>query len=131
VLGSTKMWDIKFLVQSVIWRDPYLFVINGFFRNKRGVFKTDFDLALEGYPRSGNTYTRRMLESSQRPGLRIRSHMHVPPFVLAAIRKGKPTALLVRNPVDTIVSWHLFTGAPIEFISKQYMKCSPKIGPVA
>ena len=58
------------------------------------LFDPGCDLVLEAFPRSGNTYALRMLQFSQRKELVIRTHRHVPPLVLSALRIGKPVLLL-------------------------------------
>jgi len=114
-------WRIKLLVQSIVWRSPLLYFFYGGLRSNRGVYDRDFDLAVEGFPRSGNTYARKMFEHTNRDKIRIRSHGHRPPFVLAALQLAKPVALLVRKPLDAAVSWHIYTGLPLEYILNQYI----------
>ncbi len=37
-----------------------------------------------------------------------------------ALRHTKPVVLLLRTPRDTIISWHIYTGQPLEFIAWHY-----------
>lgn len=85
------------------------------------LFDPGCDLVLEAFPRSGNTYALRMLQFSQRKELVIRTHRHVPPLVLSALRIGKPVLLLVRPPRDAVPSWQLYTGLPLEYVLRQYL----------
>lgn len=85
------------------------------------MLNNDYDLAIEGFPRSGNTYLVEMLRSTQHDRLRIRSHGHVPAFVLSSVRNGKPVGLLIRRPMDAVISWRIFSGLPIVYLLRQYI----------
>jgi hypothetical protein len=43
------------------------------------------------------------------PGAKIASHHHVPSQAISAIRLGVPILVLIRNPIDAVASWHIFT----------------------
>lgn len=60
-------------------------------------------LVVEGFPRSGNTFAVFALRHAN-PELRIASHVHHPAQVKSAVRRGLPTVLLVREPLDALAS---------------------------
>jgi len=66
------------------------------------------DLVVEGFPRSGNTFTVFALENAASYRLRIASHVHHPSQVKLAVSRGVPTMLVVREPVATLSSYLAF-----------------------
>ena len=72
--------------------------------------KKNTELVIEGYPRSGNTFAVVALLESQQREIRIAHHLHAPAQVVAAIRRNIPCLVLIRNPVDAIVSYAIYRG---------------------
>jgi hypothetical protein len=66
------------------------------------------DVCIDGYPRSGNTWTVRAFRSWN-PEASVAHHMHVPGQIRAAVRLGVPTAVVVRAPRDVVVSLIVWT----------------------
>ncbi len=66
------------------------------------------DLVVEGFPRAGNTFTTFALQNAADHYLNIASHVHHPAQVKAAVRRGVPTVLLVREPLSTLSSYLVF-----------------------
>lgn len=62
------------------------------------------DVCIEGYPRSANSFAVGALESVQDRSVRIAHHNHVPAPVLHAVELGVPVVVLIREPVEAIVS---------------------------
>lgn len=113
-------WRVKLFCQNVLWRNPALYYPLGLLRQGASVFQTRYDLLVEGYPRSGNTYARRMLELTQGSNMHFASHKHVPPFILSGVSRRKPAILLLRKPEDAIASFHVLTGAHIPYLVRQW-----------
>ena len=65
---------------------------------------------IEGMPRSGNTFARHAFDLAQAAPLVVSSHVHTPSAVVAAVRCDIPTLVLVRRPLDTVIS--LVIAAP-------------------
>ncbi len=63
-------------------------------------------ICIEGYPRSANSFAVRMFRLAN--DLPIAHHTHATANVRAAILYGIPTILLIRNPIDAIVSKCIF-----------------------
>ena len=63
------------------------------------------DLVVEGFPRSGNTFMVTALQQVTDHRLRIASHVHHPAQVKLAYLRKVPTVLVVREPLDTLVSY--------------------------
>jgi hypothetical protein len=69
----------------------------------RNVVDARTDLLVEGYPSAANTFTREALEHAD-PGIRIASHLHTVAHVHRALHLGVPVLILLRPPVDSVVS---------------------------
>jgi hypothetical protein len=61
------------------------------------------DLVVEGYPSAANTFAREALEHAN-AGIRIASHLHTVAHIRHALRLGAPVVILLRPPVDSVVS---------------------------
>ena len=67
---------------------------------------TDYtDLVVEGFPRSGNTFTVSALQQAADHRIQISSHVHHPSQVKLAQIRGVPTVLIIRDPLDTLASY--------------------------
>lgn len=62
------------------------------------------DVVIEGFPRSANSFAVAAFRLSQPGFVYIAHHHHVASQVLAGIKLGIPTLVLVRNPQDAILS---------------------------
>ena len=61
-------------------------------------------LVIEGFPRSGNTFSVIAFEHAQREAVRIAHHLHVPAQIIRAARWQIPSIVLIRDPVDAVAS---------------------------
>jgi hypothetical protein len=64
----------------------------------------DTDLVIEGFPRSGNTFAQVAFEMAQPRPVNLAHHLHVPAQLIRAERLGIPRIVLLRMPVDAVVS---------------------------
>jgi hypothetical protein len=101
------------ITRTLTWREPLLYLPFGLLRGRGNVLRGDYDVWVEGYPRSGNTFCTATLQVAN-PGLRLASHKHLPAYVIQAHRRRKPGVLLIREPADAAVSWAIFTGHALE-----------------
>jgi hypothetical protein len=65
----------------------------------------DTDLVIEGFPRSGNTFAVAALVTSQPGSIVVAHHLHAPGHVIAAIRRGVPSLVLIREPDDAALEF--------------------------
>lgn len=98
-------------IRRLVWKYPGLYRPVGRIRRNTDVFDLDYDLSIEGYPRSANTFVLNLLRFTQ-PALRVRSHRHIPPHVIAAVQAGLPVLLLVRPPLDCVASYAILVSTP-------------------
>jgi hypothetical protein len=66
------------------------------------------DLVVEGFPRSGNTFTTFAIEQASGHELTIASHVHQPCQIKVALARGVPTVLVVRDPVSALASYLVY-----------------------
>jgi len=62
------------------------------------------DICIEGFPRSANSFAVGAFEHAQDRECTIAHHNHVPAPILNAVDRGLPTVVLIRDPVDTVIS---------------------------
>lgn len=75
--------------------------------------RPDTQIAIEGVPRSGNTFAFFALTHAEAEAgreIKIASHVHTPSQVKAACDGGYPTLVVIRRPIDQITS--LLIAAP-------------------
>jgi hypothetical protein len=60
-------------------------------------------IVIDGFPRSANTFSSRAFLSVN-PGVTASHHMHAPANVLLAVKFEVPTIVVVRSPVDAVMS---------------------------
>lgn len=95
---------INHSLRCFFWSRPGLYRPLGMLRGKGDVFRFDFDLMVEGYPRSANTYMANLLRVTQ-PRFRVKTRSHIPCHAIAAAEAGIPVLMLLRNPLDCISSY--------------------------
>jgi hypothetical protein len=61
-------------------------------------------LVIDGFPRAGNTFAVTAFRLSQREGVPVGHHTHMPAQILGAVRAGIPVLLVVREPEPTVLS---------------------------
>jgi hypothetical protein len=71
-------------------------------RRNRPVSATD-QIVIDGFPRSANTFSSRAFQFAN-PDVAASHHMHAPANILLAVRYGVPTVVVIREPVDAILS---------------------------
>ena len=90
---------------------------------RNNVCATNTDIVIEGFPRSGNTFTLDMLHvlrEGAETNLKIAHHTHRIENILIGRRLDKPIVTLIRNPEDAILSYMIFSGKPADFAAQRY-----------
>lgn len=67
--------------------------------------RADTAIVIEGFLRSGNTFSVAAFEIANGPELHVGRHLHGAPHVLRAVRLGLPTVVLVRQPREAVLSY--------------------------
>jgi hypothetical protein len=102
------MSDILWELRSFVGRYPYLYfplraVKNLKLREER-IVSPDTEILVDGFPRSANSFSVDALRASQPSPLNIAHHLHVPAHIIRGCTLDTPTVLLIRDPVDTVIS---------------------------
>lgn len=86
------------------------------------ICKPETDIVVEGYPRSGNTFTVDMLNVLWRNQgcLKVAHHTHDINNVIVGAEMGKPILILLREPSASIMSVAIFLSVSIEGAAKRY-----------
>lgn len=84
------------------------------------VSRPETDLVVEGYPRSGNTFTVDMLTLLTQERLRMAHHLHLADNVRLGAALGKPVVILIRDPESAILSFTIFSGKSVDLMAKRY-----------
>lgn len=100
-------WILVRLGRAFFWSKPLYYRWLGRLRNRGDCLSRDFDVWIDGFPRSANTFTTTLFHMAN-PAARISSHRHIPTFVVSALHAGKPGILLLRKPEDAAISWAIF-----------------------
>jgi hypothetical protein len=100
------------LGRRLIWPSPLVYAPYGICRHQFNVLATSHDIYIDGYPRSGNTFALKAF-SLANPGVRVRSHQHVPTFVVQSVKRREPGMVLIRKPIDAAISWSIYEGEPL------------------
>jgi hypothetical protein len=88
-------------------RTPYLWDVAMRVRPEKSatLARRDTALVIEGFLRSGNTFSVAAFAIANGPSLHVGRHLHGAPHVLRAVRMGLPTVVLVRQPRDAVLSY--------------------------
>jgi hypothetical protein len=101
---KTKSWTEA---RRILGRYPKLYftfgVLRGEIFQERKVTKNT-DIVIDGYPRSANSFAVGAFRHAQSTPVKIGYHLHVPAQIVRSCELCIPTILLIRHPVDTIVS---------------------------
>lgn len=92
---------------------------------KNHVCNQNTRLVIEGYPRSGNSFTADMLAVCGGNRLRIDEmahHTHEIENLLLADAFGVPKMILIREPEDAILSFTIFSERPVAECTARYVK---------
>lgn len=108
------------LGRYILWRCPSFYRVFGIVRHRRDCRIGDFDLWIDGFPRSAQTFATKSFQLAN-PDAKIRSHQHLPPFIINAIQTGKPGILMMRKPADAAISWAIYWDNPVGLCLDYYI----------
>lgn len=92
-----------------LWPHPRLYAPFGFWQQRRWLFRKDYDILVDGFSRSANTFASVALGLCA-PGAVVLCHRHMPVYIIQALRDRKPVCLLIREPRAAIASWIIYSG---------------------
>ncbi len=98
---------LRHKVRRVVVRTPYLWDAAMLVRpDKRSTLvRRDSALVIEGFPRSGNTFSVAAFIVANGAEPHVGRHLHGAPHLLRAVRYDVPRVLLIRRPVGAVASY--------------------------
>jgi hypothetical protein len=98
--------QLRYRAKQFIGRHPWLY--RAMFQNRSGyedlLVNDDTDICIEGFPRSANSFAVAAFRHAQDEPVGIAHHNHVPAPVLTAVKNDLPTLVLIRDPVEAVIS---------------------------
>jgi len=108
----------------------YLRILRWRHGSHNGIFGPDTEIVIEGYPRSGNTFSVTACEIAHGRKLRSADHLHAPAQVIMAARTRTPCLVLLRHPHDAILSYFIrFLHISVGQCMKDYVRFYETIHP--
>jgi len=107
LVGSrAKMWwrRVRYDVGTSIRRYPRLYLPIARRRRRGEPLTRETQFVIEGFPRSGNTFSVASFGASQTSRVRLARHEHAPAQVIGAARRGIPALVLIRSPEEAVLS---------------------------
>jgi hypothetical protein len=98
---------LRHKARRAVVRTPYLWDAAMFLRrDKRSTLaRRDTAIVIEGFQRSGNTFSVAAFIVANGTGPHVGRHLHGAPHLFRAIRYGVPGVLLIRRPLDAVSSY--------------------------
>lgn len=103
----SKLLSTRFEIGSQLGQHPLLFSWwrRLFMPGTQHLLVSDeTEIVIEGFPRSGNTFSVAAFTIAQNRSVTIARHTHRPAQVITAVQKNLPTLILIRRPLDAILS---------------------------
>jgi len=99
-------YNLVYLLRNTIGTNIRLYEFYLQFRkiNRDYYVKSNYDITIEGYPRSANSYAFHAFSLAQKNSVKIAHHLHVIAQIKKSILLKVPTLVLIRNPVDAVLS---------------------------
>lgn len=124
IVGKYKFLErIRFSIKNLIINRESLYLPYSKFKSPYFTVNKNSDITIEGFMRSGNTYAYHQFIDVNK-NLNIAHHRHSNAQITFSLRNKIPTLLLIRNPIDVIVSTYFFLHkrVPLKQIAKSWIK---------
>jgi hypothetical protein len=129
---QTAYLKLRHEIRSALGQYPGLFVpLSQLFpRQTVAIVRQNTEVVIEGYPRSANTFAVLAFKVAQQRPIRIAHHRHVPAQVIWAARRDLPILVLVRSPLDAVLSRAIRTPfLSIEQCLRDYIRFYARLVP--
>jgi len=83
----------------------YIPIYKIFGQNQRLLVNDCTEIVIEGFPRSGNTFSVAAFEWSQHRPINIAHHLHSASQIIWAVKRNIPVVALIREPKDAVISF--------------------------
>lgn len=104
---KSRLKRLVFSLQMIISIYPAVFMIVYKLLGKKQhlLVNKDTQIVIEGFPRSGNTFSVVALECSQDKAVNIAHHLHAASQIIWAVNNGIPSVVLIRSPAEAVASF--------------------------
>jgi hypothetical protein len=104
---SRRVDRVRHHLRRPLARTPYVWDVTMLARRDKRITlaRRDTAIVIEGYLRSGNTFSVAAFEIANGADLHVGRHLHGAPHVLRAARLGIPCVVLIRRPRDAVLSY--------------------------
>lgn len=117
---------IKFFLRNIFRNNAFFYTIYSiyrirFFKENRSFVVANTSFCVEGFPSSANTYFQ-FIMGYLFPELVFAHHTHTIATVKKSLKRGLPTIILIRNPIDAIASKIIRFEDDLESSYTEYIK---------
>jgi len=104
---SRRVDRVRHHLRRPLAKMPYLWDVTMLARSDKRITlaRRDTAIVIEGYLRSGNTFSVAAFAIANGTDLHVGRHLHGAPHVLRAARLGIPCVVLIRRPRDAVLSY--------------------------
>jgi hypothetical protein len=113
-----------YFLKTNVARSPRLSLPLAWLQGRRELVDRDTDILIESFPRCASSFAKAAFRLAQEPREpRVASQTHAPGHVIAAVRLNVPALVLVRDPIDAVVS-NLFRhpGRGVDGLLRGYLR---------
>jgi hypothetical protein len=120
---------LKFRIKIFIGNSYYGFkyITKRYGKRQFVIVNDNTDLMIEGFPRSGNTFAVAAFNFPQGGNLDIARHRHEAGHVALAVKLKKPVLIIVRNPIDAVISLCIREKIDVKYSLQYYINFHKKI----
>lgn len=124
-LKNTLRWKVKNVISNNYLGFKY--ITRKISKRSNMIVSKNSDIVIEGYPRSANTFAVAGIKLAQNDQINIASHRHEIGHIRYALQLHKPVIVLIRNPIDAIVSFIIREDVSISFSINYYIYYYKKV----
>ena len=129
---KNQLKKLAFFLQGTVGTMPavYLPLYRALGKNRRLLVDENTQIVIEGFPRSGNTFSVVAFEFAQENDVNIAHHLHAAAQITSAASRNIPAVALIRNPIDAVASLsirepHISIGAGLKEYVRFYSAVLP------
>jgi hypothetical protein len=102
---SDRVERFLYYLRTSLARSARLAIPLAWLQGNRELVDRDTDILIESFPRCASSFAKAAFRLAQEPRKpRVASQTHAPGHVIAAVRLNVPALVLIREPIDAVVS---------------------------
>ena len=99
--------------RRIEWRGSETYRFANPLRQRLDLLEANYEILLDGFPRSGNTPAAKYIETSQIGRVAARTRYHISGALKTVVGLSKPAVCPIRNPEEAVLSWTIFRRRPL------------------